>query len=164
LTVIDTHPDTQTHFLRILNHENEQAQQLLELLEQEFQLLKSAPGKSLEALLAQKKQQLKRVEQSVIAHQQFLKQQGLPNNRQGTESYLEACRDNTSLSMTWQRHLDLLQACQNQNEINGGAVAANQRQVNQALNLLLGLSDSNKTYGRSGESRPSRPSNTLGKA
>ncbi|MGD8908721.1 MAG: flagellar protein FlgN [Chromatiales bacterium] len=164
MTSIDTHPDAQAQFLRILNHENEQAQQLLDLLEQEFQLLKSSPGKSLEALLTRKKQQLKSVEQSVSAHRQFLNQQGLSNDRRGTESFLEACRGNTALSTTWQRHLNLLQACQKQNEINGGTVAANQRQVNQALNLLLGLSDNNKTYGRGGESRPSRPSKTLGKA
>lgn len=161
---MDTQPAKQALFLRILKQENEQAESLLDLLEQEFELLKSAPGKSLETLLAQKKQQLKTVEQSVLAHHQFLQQQGLSADRRGTESYLEACRDYPSLATTWQRHLELLRACRKQNEINGGAVALNQRQVNQALNLLLGLGESNKTYGRSGESRPARPSKTLGKA
>ncbi len=164
MTSPDTHPEAQARFLRILNHTTEQVGILLELLKQEFELLKSSPGDALEALLARKKQQLKTVEQSVATHHQFLKQQGLSSDRRGTESYLEACSDNTSLLETWQRYLELLQACQEQNEINGGAVAANQRQVNQALNLLLDLGDINKTYGRSGESRPSRPSKTLGKA
>jgi flagellar biosynthesis/type III secretory pathway chaperone len=159
-----TTPESQSLFLRILNQENEQAENLLDLLEQEFELLKSAPGKSLQSLLSKKKQQLKTVEQSALAHQQFLQQQDLTNDRRGTESYLEACRDNPSLTAAWQRYLELLQACQKQNEINGGAVTLNQRQVNQALNLLLGIGDSNKTYGRSGESHPTRPSKTLGKA
>ncbi len=161
---MDTRPEAQTQFLRILNQETEQAGILLELLKQEFELLKASPGDALDALLASKKQQLKSVEKSVVAHRQFLRQQGLSNDRQGTESYLEACSDNPSLQQTWQRYLELLQACQEQNEINGATVAANQRQVNQALNLLLDLGDINKTYGRSGESRPSRPSKTLGKA
>jgi flagella synthesis protein FlgN len=164
LTSLDTRPEAQARFLRVLNHESEQVGILLELLKQEFELLKSSPGDALEALLSNKKQQLKKVEQSVAAHRQFLKQQGLSNDRQGTESYLEACPDNTALQQTWRHYQELLQACQDQNEINGGTVAANQRQVNQALNLLLDLGDINKTYGRSGESRPSRPSKTLGKA
>jgi flagellar biosynthesis/type III secretory pathway chaperone len=160
---MDTRPPTQTLFHRILSQETEQAKSLLELLKQEFELLKSAPGKPLETLQAEKREQLKQVEQAVSAHHQFLKQQGLTNDRQGTEQYVETCSDNPALSSAWEEYLEILQACQKQNEINGGAVALNQRQVNQALNLLLGLNE-DKTYGRSGESRPGRPSKSLGKA
>jgi flagellar biosynthesis/type III secretory pathway chaperone len=161
---MDDTPNTASHLLQILNQENEQAQKLLALLEHEYQLLKSNPGRELEEVLAQKKQLLKSVEQSVSAHHRFLQQQGLSRDRQGTERYLEQHRHDPSLTAAWERYLELLQACHKQNEINGGAVALNQRQVNQALNLLLGMGDGNKTYGRSGETRPNRPSSTLGKA
>lgn len=164
MNAIDTSAQTQQRLLHILQQEKEQTRLLLDLLEQEFQLLKSNPGKALEELLARKRQQLKQVEQSTSAHHRFLQQQGLASNRGGTERYLEQCRDNPSLQAAWGDYLELLQACRKQNETNGGAVALNQRQVNQALNLLLGLGEGNKTYGRSGESRPSRPSSTLGKA
>ena len=164
MTTLDTQPETQARFLRILSEEAEQAASLLQLLEQEFQLLNATPGDALKKLLEQKKAHLKTIEQTATAHHRFLKQQGLSGDRRGTESYLAACPDNTALPALWQRYLKLLQSCQNQNEINGGAVAVNQRQVNQALNLLLDLGDINKTYGRSGESLPSRPSKTLGKA
>jgi len=164
LSTPDNRPETQDQLLRILDHESAQAQALLDLLEEEYRLLSRAPGDSLEALLNRKKQQLKQVEQSASAHHQFLRAQGLSADRRGTEAYLEACGDSPSLQAGWQRYLALIQQCQKQNEINGGAVAVNQRQVNQALNLLLGLGDGNKTYGRSGESQPARPSKTLGKA
>jgi flagellar biosynthesis/type III secretory pathway chaperone len=161
---MDNHPQSQIRFLQILNHESEQAQSLLDLLKREYELLKSNPGKELEELLAQKQRQLKTVEQSVLAHHRFLQQQDLSSDRRGTESYLEQCGDNPSLTQAWESYVALLQACHKQNEINGGAVTVNQRQVNQALNLLLSLGDGNKTYGRSGETQPNRPSNTLGKA
>lgn len=161
---MDLQPETQRRFLAILKQETEQTAALLELLEREYELLKSSPGKDLEALLAQKQQQLQRVEQSTLAHHRFLQQQGLPCDRRGTESYLEQSRENLALSSAWKGHLELLQACRRQNEINGGTVALNQRHVNQALELLLGQGDGNKTYGPSGESHPTRPSNTLGKA
>jgi flagellar biosynthesis/type III secretory pathway chaperone len=164
LTTLDTSPNTQALFLTILKREMEQARVLLELLQREFELLKSNPDKELENLLAQKSAQLKQVEKSVSAHHRFLQQQGLSSDRQGTERYLEQCPDNSTLTAAWQQQQELLQACSKQNEINGAAVASNQRQVNQALTLLLGMGDSQKTYGRSGESQPARPSKSLGKA
>lgn len=160
---MDLRQESQNRFLHILNSENEQAKTLLDILEQEFLLLKANPGVELKKLLAQKTAQLKVVEKHAAAHHRFLQQQGLSSDRQGTESYLEGCGDNATLSAAWQRYRELLQACQRQNQINGGAVTLNQRQVNQALTLLLNLGD-NKTYGRSGESRPGRPSKILGKA
>ncbi len=164
MITMDLRPETQQRLLQILERESEQIRDLLEMLEQEFQLIKTNPGKALEELLTQKRQQLKQVEQSTLAHHRFLQQQGLSSDREGTKSYLEKCLENQSLQTAWNSYLELLQACQKQNEINGGAVALNQRQVNQALNLLLGIGEGNQTYGRSGESRPARPSSTLGKA
>lgn len=164
MSATDTSRQAQALFLGILEQEVEQARLLLGLLQQEFELLKANPGTELESLLAQKGAQLKQVEQSVLAHHRFLQQQGLGSDRQGTEEYLQLCPENTALTAAWEQHWELLQACSRQNEINGGAVALNQRQVNQALSLLLGMGDSQKTYGRSGESRSARPSKTLGKA
>ena len=164
MNTADTSPQAQALFLRILEQEVEQAKLLLGLLQQEFELLKANPGKELESLLAQKAAQLKQVEESVLAHHRFLQQQGLSSDRKGTEEYLQLCTDNTTLATAWEQHGGLLQACSRQNEINGGAVALNQRQVNQALTLLLGMGDSQKTYGRGGESHSARPSKSLGKA
>ena len=164
MTALDTSQEAQTLFLGILQREAEQTGILHDLLLREFELLKSNPGQELQDLLAQKSEQLKQVEQSVSAHHRFLQGQGLSSDREGTERYISHCQDNPALTAAWKVQQELLTACSKQNEINGGAVALNQRQVNQALNLLLGMGDSQKTYGRSGESKPARPSKTLGKA
>jgi flagellar biosynthesis protein FlgN len=158
------HTPTESAFSGILNTEIEQAQRLLDLLEQEYQLLLSSPSTALETLLTEKKRLLRSVEQSVAAHHRFLQQQGFGADGQGTEAYLGASDGDPELTQTWRRYIELVEACRKQNEINGGAVALNQRQANQALHILLGISDGNKTYGRSGQSKPSNPSKSLGKA
>lgn len=162
---MDKSSTAQSAFAGILSTEIEQAQSLLDLLEREYQLLRSSPSKDLEAIQTEKKRLLKMVEASTVAHHRFLQQQGLTADRQGTESYLrEGCGQNPQLVRNWEHYVILLEASRKQNEINGGAVALNQRQVSQALNILLGINDGNKTYGKSGESRPTNPSKSLGKA
>jgi flagellar biosynthesis/type III secretory pathway chaperone len=161
---MDINTDSQAEFIRILNLEIEQAQRLLGLLEQEYQLLQTAPAKPLENLLSEKRQQLKIVEESVAEHHRFLRRQDLSCDRAGTLAFIEADTGNPLLAETWQRFESLLAACQKQNQINGGAVTLNQRQTKQMLDILLGISTSNKTYSRSGESRSVNGSNSLGKA
>jgi flagellar biosynthesis protein FlgN len=155
---------TRSAFAAILNNEVGQAQILLDLLEREYALLCASPSKALDALLAEKQRLLVLVEQGVAAHNRFLQQQGYSADRRGTEAYLHTCDDKRELLAQWNRHLELVEACRKQNEINGGAVALNQRQVSLALNILLGVGEANKTYGRSGQSRPTNIPNSLGKA
>jgi len=160
---MDTSPEAQSALIRILSHEVEQTQRLLELLLREYQLLQSSPGKALEELLDEKRLQLEAMETSVGEQQRFLRQQDLPCDRKGTLDYLEAC-GNPHLTEIWQGLESLLRKCQKQNRINGGAVTLNQRQTKQMLEILLGLGEGNKTYGPSGESRPVNSPNSLGKA
>jgi len=160
---MDSSPESQSALLRILSHEIEQAQRLLELLQREYQLLQSAPGKLLEELLAEKRLRLETVEASVGEHHRFLQHHGLACDRRGTLDFIDAC-GNPGLTETWQRFDSLLRECQKQNQINGGAVTLNQRQTKQMLDILFGLGEGNKTYGPSGESRSANRPNSLGKA
>ncbi len=161
---MDANTASQAAFIRILKLEIEQAQRLLDLLEQEYQLLQTAPGKPLEELLNEKREQLKIVETCVAEHHRFLQGLGLKSDRAGTLAFIEAGADNQLLNETWQQFETLLQACQKQNQINGGAVTLNQRQTKQMIDILFGINAGNKTYGRSGESRSINGSNSLGKA
>lgn len=151
----------QNAFLNLLKLESEQTQALLNLLEREHELLRASPSETLSKLQAEKRELLKRVENSAIQHRQFLIQQGLSADRNGTETFIQ---DHAPLQAQWKTYLVLLEKCQKQNEINGGAVKLNQRHVNQALNILLGMGNSQKTYGPSGEARPTNTSKSLGKA
>ncbi|MCG7897975.1 MAG: flagellar protein FlgN [Candidatus Thiodiazotropha weberae] len=157
-------PQQQMSFVRIVQTETELTQQLFNLLRQEFELLKSPPSKKLEELLAQKQQQLQQIEQSAIQHNQLLASLGFTPDRKGTEAFIQQSPDNAQLQEQWNKFTSLLEACQKQNEINGGAVQLNQHQVAHALDVLRGFANSDKTYGPGGESRPTSSSKSLGKA
>ncbi|MCG7903769.1 MAG: flagellar protein FlgN [Candidatus Thiodiazotropha weberae] len=157
-------PQQQMSFVRIVQTETELTQQLLNLLRQEFELLKSPPSKKLEELLAQKQQQLQQIEQSAIQHNQLLAYLDFTPDRKGTEAFIQQSPDNAQLQEQWNKFTSLLEACQKQNEINGGAVQLNQHQVAHALDVLRGFANSDKTYGPGGESRPTSSSKSLGKA
>ncbi|MEW8008172.1 MAG: flagellar protein FlgN [gamma proteobacterium symbiont of Clathrolucina costata] len=151
-------------FVEILHNEIEQSQRLLDLLRSEYTLLQKGSPQALQALITEKKEQLKQVEAAVATHNRFLEQQGYGTDRQGTETYIQQCSNLESTSETWHRFITLLEACHKQNEINGGAVQLNQRHVSQTLDILKGISQRDKTYGPSGESKPNTTSKSLGKA
>ncbi|MES9940547.1 MAG: flagellar protein FlgN [Candidatus Thiodiazotropha sp. 6PLUC2] len=154
----------QTTFSKLLNSEIEQTQTLLELLKREFELLKAPPSIALEELTEQKKQLLLEVEKSVSQHNQLLVSQGYSSDRKGNKAFIQQCQNSDQLDQLWRQFSSLLEACQKQNEINGGAVQLNQHQVAQALDILRGCANSDKTYGPAGESRPTTSSKSLGKA
>ncbi|MEW8097084.1 MAG: flagellar protein FlgN [Candidatus Thiodiazotropha endolucinida] len=151
-------------FVEILHNEIEQSQRLLDLLRTEYTLLQKGSPQALQALITEKREQLKQVDAAVAAHNRFLEQQGYGTDRQGTETYIQQCSNLESTSETWHRFITLLEACHKQNEINGGAVQLNQRHVTQTLDILKGVSQRDKTYGPSGESNPNSTSKSLGKA
>ncbi|MBT3013974.1 MAG: flagellar protein FlgN [Candidatus Thiodiazotropha sp. (ex Lucina aurantia)] len=151
-------------FVEILHNEIEQSQRLLDLLRSEYTLLQKGSPQALQALITEKREQLKQVEAAVATHNRFLEQQGYGTDRQGTETYIQQCSNLESTSETWHRFITLLEACHKQNEINGGAVQLNQRHVSQTLDILKGISQRDKTYGPSGESKPNTTSKSLGKA
>ncbi|MBT3042370.1 MAG: flagellar protein FlgN [Candidatus Thiodiazotropha endolucinida] len=151
-------------FVEILHNEIEQSQRLLDLLRSEYTLLQKGSPQALQALITEKREQLKQVEAAVATHNRFLEQQGFGTDRQGTETYIQQCSNLESTSETWHRFITLLEACHKQNEINGGAVQLNQRHVSQTLDILKGISQRDKTYGPSGESKPNTTSKSLGKA
>ncbi|MES9826985.1 MAG: flagellar protein FlgN [Candidatus Thiodiazotropha sp.] len=151
-------------FIEILHNEIEQSQRLLDLLRTEYTLLQKGPPQALQESITEKREQLKRVDAAVATHNRFLEQQGYAADRQGTETYIQQCSNLESTSETWHRFITLLEACHKQNEINGGAVQLNQRHVAQTLDILKGISQRDKTYGPSGESKPNSTSKSLGKA
>jgi flagellar biosynthesis/type III secretory pathway chaperone len=156
--------ETTRLFVKIIQIEIEQSQRLLDLLSKEYELLQKGSPQALQTLTAEKKQQLKHVESAVINHNRFLEQQDLTPDREGTEAFIKQCADNASMTETWKRFITLLEACHKQNEINGGAVQLNRRHVTQTLDILKGISQKDKTYGPSGESKPNATSKSLGKA
>jgi flagellar biosynthesis/type III secretory pathway chaperone len=161
---MNTSIEAASAFRGILESEIEQAQRLLDLLRAENSLLQKGSPQALQELLVEKTQQLKLVESAVAAHNRFLEQQGMSVDRQGTENLIRQSGDGETLDRIWQRFSKLLEDCHKQNEINGGAIKLNQRHVTQAIDILRGLGQRDKTYGPSGETKPNSTSKSLGKA
>jgi flagellar biosynthesis/type III secretory pathway chaperone len=161
---MNTPSETTNAFVKIVEQEIEQSQQLLELLRAEYALLQKGSPQALQGLTEEKKQRLKEVETTVLKHNRFLEQQGFSADRQGTEAFIQQSGENQLVVDAWHRFTSLLDACQKQNVINGGAVQLNQRHVTQTLDILKGISQREKTYGPSGESKPTSTSKSLGKA
>jgi flagellar biosynthesis/type III secretory pathway chaperone len=157
-------PQQQSAFVQILHNETDLSQQLLNLLRQEYELLKSPPSDKLQELLQQKQHKLQQIEQSVQQHNQLMSSLGYSQDRKGTEDFIQQCPDREQLQTHWSQFTSLLEQCQKQNVINGGAVQLNQHQVAHALDVLRGFANSDKTYGPGGESRPTNSSKSLGKA
>jgi flagellar biosynthesis/type III secretory pathway chaperone len=151
-------------FVKIVENEIEQSQRLLDLLRKEYTLLQKDSPQALQTLTEEKKQQLKQVEAAVLDHNRFLTQQGLSTDRKGTETFIQQSGEDELTVDTWHRFTSLLEECHKQNVINGGAIQLNQRNVTQTLDILKGISQQDKTYGRSGESKPASTSKSLGKA
>jgi flagellar biosynthesis/type III secretory pathway chaperone len=151
-------------FVKVVENEIEQSQRLLDLLKSEYTLLQKESPQALQKLTEEKKQQLKQVETAALNHNRFLKQLGFSADRTGTEAFIQQFGNNELVTDTWYRFISVLEACQKQNQINGGAVQLNQRHVTQTLDILKGISQQDKTYGRSGESKPTSTSKSLGKA
>jgi flagellar biosynthesis/type III secretory pathway chaperone len=156
--------ETSKVFIKIVEREIEQSQRLLDLLRSEYDLLQKGSAQALQGLTEEKKQQLKQVETAVLKHNRFLEQLGFSADRQGTEAFIRQSGEDERVVDAWHRFSSLLEACQKQNVINGGAVQLNQRHVTQTLDILKGISQREKTYGPSGESKPTSTSKSLGKA
>ncbi|MEJ2621445.1 MAG: flagellar protein FlgN [Candidatus Thiodiazotropha sp.] len=157
-------PQQQSSFVRILLNEIDLTQQLLKLLHQEFELLKTPPSAKLQELLEQKQQMLQQIAQCVQQHNQLMSSLGFSQDRKGTEDFIQQCPEREQLQTRWSQFTSLLEQCQKQNQINGGAVQLNQHQVAHTLDLLRGFANGDKTYGPGGESRPTSNSKSLGKA
>jgi flagellar biosynthesis/type III secretory pathway chaperone len=151
-------------FVKIVEKEIEQSQRLLGLLKSEYTALQKESPQALQKLTEEKKQQLKQVETAALNHNRFLKQLGFTADRKGSEAFIQQSGNKELVTDTWHRFISVLEACQKQNQINGGTVQLNQRHVTQTLDILKGISQQDKTYGRSGESKPTSTSKSLGKA
>lgn len=155
---------TEQQLSSIFQSEIEETRVLLELLNEEHQLLQQPDPGALKKLTERKQQQIESLEKTVARQIDFLKQQKLPLNRQGIETYLGSIPLDDPIHQQWQLLEQHLENGKRQNEVNGIMLAQSRHQFANALNLLLGFSRGQNTYGSSGESRSTHPSKLLGSA
>lgn len=149
-----------TPLLAITLTDVELADQLLALLEEEFQALAQRDLVALESLLGGKQILLKQLDQHAQHRSTLLRAAGLSNDLAGLQQYAAGQAEGQELLAASARLSELIEACKQRNVRNGQIIQASQIGTSRVLNLLQGSSSAPTLYNsrgsqtRSGYQRP----------
>ena len=140
-----------------------QAQRLMQLLNDERSIISSNDGNALENIAASKEKLAKEIQASTQICNQRLEQAGYNADNRGLIECIQSCTETHSrhLKETWEKLQSLLKECQDANRINGKLLGNSQRRIKQALSILQGKPLDEELYGRGGETVHQSTGNTL---
>ena len=140
-----------------------QAQRLMQLLNDERAIISSNDGHALEEIATSKEKLAQEIQASTVICSQRLEQAGYTANNRGLAEYFQRCPETHSkhLKTTWKKLQNLLKECQDKNRINGKLLGNSQRRIKQALSILQGKPVDEDLYGRGGETVQQSTGNTL---
>ena len=156
-------PGLADQFQRLLSAELGSAEQLMRVLEREHQLLIQGDADEIRAVSREKQTLVREMTQQLLVRDRFLERLGLPTGNEGAGRFIECADTAAGLQQIWQQIGRLAPQLHDQNEINGGIVAAAQRHVREALNILIDQNEQCPTYGPGG-SAAGRSPQSLAKA
>lgn len=140
----------QQQFERILLAEEQQATELVTLLERERDALARREADELLRVVAEKESSLARLDGFASERASLLQQAGYSPDRDGFLAMLDT-EPGGRLQALWQAVETLLKRCRQQNQINGKMLDISQIQARQLLAVLLGReSGSNELYDQNG--------------
>lgn len=138
--------------------------QLLQLLDEERQALKSRDLEKLEEIIQNKATNLQHLEQSARLRGTWVTQNSEPSETQ-EKAWLALLRQNPpSIEEQWQKFKTLLQQCQEQNEINGKLLARNQQVFSRLLSIVRGQDSTAPVYTPKGSRGAGHSAQKLGEA
>ncbi|RED01882.1 flagella synthesis protein FlgN [Ectopseudomonas oleovorans] len=126
--------------LEITRHDIDLSEQLLALIEQEFQALSERQLDRLEALLGTKQILLKQLDQHAQQRTALLQAHGLRADLQGLQALAARQPDGEELLALSSRLAQLMEQCKAHNVRNGQIIQANRFVVGKLLNVLQGTS------------------------
>lgn len=126
--------------LEITRHDIDLSQQLLALIEQEFQALSERQLDRLEALLGTKQILLKQLDQHAQQRTALLQANGLRADLPGLQAYAAQQPDGEELLALSSQLAQLMEQCKAHNVRNGQIIQANRFVVGKLLNVLQGTS------------------------
>ncbi|MGE6321173.1 flagella synthesis protein FlgN [Pseudomonas oryzihabitans] len=126
--------------LEITRHDIDLSEQLLALIEQEFQALSERQLDRLEALLGTKQILLKQLDQHAQQRTLLLQTHGLRADLQGLQALAAQLPDGEELLALSNRLAQLMEQCKAHNVRNGQIIQANRFVVGKLLNVLQGTS------------------------
>ncbi|MDK8263489.1 MULTISPECIES: flagella synthesis protein FlgN [Pseudomonas] len=128
------------NLLEITRHDIDLSEQLLALIEQEFQALSERQLDRLEALLGTKQILLKQLDQHAQQRTLLLQTYGLRADLQGLQAYAAQQPDGEELLARSSQLAQLMEQCKAHNVRNGQIIQANRFVVGKLLNVLQGTS------------------------
>jgi flagella synthesis protein FlgN len=138
-----------TKLLELFNEDINTAEQLLELIETEFQTLSERDLGSLQEILSQKLPLLALLEQHGKARSQLLINLNLSASREGLLALAETSEQGQQLLERGDALNELLERCRTANERNGRLIRTSQKSASETLNILRG-SDTPNLYDKRG--------------
>ncbi|WP_404420010.1 flagella synthesis protein FlgN [Marinospirillum sp.] len=142
--------------------------QLLQVVEQEHQLLQSAPetAEELETLTEHKTALLQQVEQDVDQRKAFLEQQGLKADMEGLESFLASLPEANAraLRQGWNQLVSLLEKVHQKNNVNGRLINRAMQHFDMLLSAMQATQTKIRVYHPSGGAGDLNIPRNLGKA
>lgn len=115
-------------------------------LEQETAALSERQVDALNEAVANKLQIAQSLEQLTREQNQLLSDAGFDLNAEGLQAYLHVWDPQGLVRPQWQQLQVIMERCRQLNQVNGGAVALQQRQVQQAIHALRGADNSTELY------------------
>jgi flagellar biosynthesis protein FlgN len=140
---------------QILLAEEQQAAELVTLLEQERDALAQRDANSLLQVVAEKESSLAQLDSFASERASLLQQAGYSPDRDGFLAMLDG-EPSGCLQERWQAVETLLKRCRQQNQINGKMLDISQVQTRQLLSVLLGRENGgNELYDQNGNASTS---------
>lgn len=137
------------HILESLLADIDTAQQLLSLLDQEFEVLSGRDLEALQLLLAQKQPALRILEQHASERSQLLLKNNATSDLKGFQEFAARSPLASKLLDSSTQLNTLLEQCQAANLRNGRLIRSNQTSVNSMLNIIRGT-DTPSLYDKTG--------------
>jgi flagellar biosynthesis/type III secretory pathway chaperone len=126
------------------------AEQLLELLASENEVLITNDPQSLDKVVEEKQTLLTQLESGMVTITKSLSKHGFTADIDGFNTLLQQLPNNSPLHRQWHKLQALALQCKNSNEVNGGIVSQRQHHIRQAMDILKGKPSSKNTYDKQG--------------
>ncbi len=139
------------------------SQRLLDILQEEELVLRSADADEIDRITTAKQALILEMESHQRAQDSFLAAHNLPPGPQSMERYLKTLPAEAPERAAWGELQALVSQCRIRNEINGSIVGLSRNHVRQALEILKGSPETGTIYGPDGEALSATRTNPLAK-
>lgn len=149
---ISVSPQAAQQLLKALEHDQQLAQQLKTLLQQEKSSLEKRQYDAYQLLLKQKTQYLMELEQADSVRRNALSTMGFSTDKSGFDAFIQQVPKTwqTRFQRSWESLSDLMNTCARLNKINGKILAHAQTSLDRLMGLIRGNTHQVSVYQANG--------------